>query len=114
MPPRKRKVVYPPPKTSQTPRPDGSAPGGPRPTVAIDRTAMAGRPGLAVGARVRISGTGLYAGEVATVERLSGGVIPSALVRTEAGRTRLVRSIDLEPVTGQSGERLEAPTSPAG
>jgi hypothetical protein len=48
---------------------------------------------------VRIAGTGLYAGEAAVIERMSGGVIPTALVRTEAGRTRQVRTIDLEPIS---------------
>lgn len=98
MPPRKRKVVYPPPKTGRPPRVDGGPTGGPRPAVSIDRSAIAGRPDLAVGDQVRIGGTGLYVGELATVERLGGGVIPSAVVRTEAGRTRLVRAIDLEAV----------------
>jgi hypothetical protein len=32
------------------------------------------------------------------IEKLSGGVIPTALVRTEAGRTRQARTIDLEPI----------------
>jgi len=45
--------------------------------------------------RVSILGTGLYAGEVAVVERIVAGVIPAADVRTEAGRTRRVRTIDL-------------------
>ena len=98
MPARKRKVVYPPPKTSTAPpRPDG-APTGPRAAITIDRSAKVGRPGLEVGARVRIGGTGLYVGEVAVIERLHSHPIPAALVRTEAGRTRQVRAIDLEPV----------------
>ena len=41
---------------------------------------------------------GLYAGEAAVIEKLTSGVIPAALVRTEAGRTRQVRTIDLEPI----------------
>jgi hypothetical protein len=40
----------------------------------------------------------LYAGEAAVIEKLTAGVIPAALVRTEAGRTRQVRTIDLEPI----------------
>ena len=32
------------------------------------------------------------------IEKLTAGVIPAALVRTEAGRTRQVRTIDLEPI----------------
>ena len=35
------------------------------------------------------------------VEGLFGGVIPSALVRTEAGFARRVRTIDVVPVTGE-------------
>lgn len=56
---------------------------------------------LAVGDRVRIGGSGLYAGEVVTVERLTGSVIPAAIVRTASGRTRQVRAIDLTRVTGE-------------
>ena len=70
-----------------------------RPTVAtIDLNAGSGRAGLSVGDRVRIAGGGLYAGEAAVIEKLTSGVIPAALVRTEAGRTRQVRTIDLEPI----------------
>ena len=98
----KRKVNYPPAKTAnRPPQPSGLPDDAPyvRPTVAnIDVNAGKGRGGLSVGIRVRISGTGLYSGEVAVIERLSNGVIPSAVVRTEAGKTRQVRTIDLEPV----------------
>jgi hypothetical protein len=99
---RKRKVTYPVAKTATKRAP---APGaGPeplyvRPTVAsIDLTAAGGRGGLSVGDRVRIVGSGLYAGEPAVIERFAGGVIPAAHVRTESGRTRQVRTIDLEPL----------------
>ena len=68
--------------------------------VAIDLTAGAGQANLTVGARVRINGTGLYAGEDATIVQLVGGVIPSAAVRTDTGGTRRVRTIDLEPIAG--------------
>ena len=100
---RKRKVTYPPAKTSNRPAPATGLPTDPpyvRPTVAtIDLTAGKGRAGLAVGGKVRIAGSGLYAGEIAVIEKLgTGGVIPSAIVRTEAGKTRQVRTIDLEPV----------------
>ena len=100
---RKRKVTYPPAKTSNRPAPATGLPTDPpyvRPTVAtIDLTAGKGRAGLTVGGRVRIAGNGLYAGEIAVIEKLgTGGVIPSAIVRTEAGKTRQVRTIDLEPV----------------
>lgn len=97
MPGRKRKVVYP---TSSKPK------GPPRPegvytssnAVSIDLKAAEGRAGLAVGDRVRITGTGLYTGEAAVIERFSFGAIPSAVVRTESGRSRQVRTVDLEPI----------------
>ena len=105
---RKRKVTYPPAKTSNRPAPATGLPTDPpyvRPTVAtIDLTAGKGRAGLAVGGKVRIAGNGLYAGEIAVIEKLgTGGVIPSAIVRTEAGKTRQVRTIDLEPVGATPG-----------
>ncbi len=99
---RKRKVTYPPPKTANRPAPASGLPTDTpyvRPTVAtIDLNAGKGRAGLTVGGRVRIAGTGLYAGEIAVIEKLVTGVIPQAVVRTEAGKTRQVRTIDLEPV----------------
>lgn len=102
----KRRVNYPPAKTANRPPPPTGLPEDApyvRPTVAvIDTNAGKGRAGLSVGSRVRITGTGLYSGEVAVIERLSNGVIPSAVVRTEAGKTRQVRTIDLEPVTQAS------------
>ncbi len=111
---RKRKVTYPPAKTANRPAPATGLPTDPpyvRPTVAtIDLTASKGRAGLTVGARVRIAGSGLYSGEIATIEKFASGVIPSAIVRTEAGKTRQVRTIDLEPVApGTTG----APSQPA-
>jgi hypothetical protein len=100
---RKRKVTYPPPKTANRPAPASGLPTDTpyvRPTVAtIDLNAGKGRAGLAVGGRVRISGSGLYSGEIAVIEKLVSGVIPQAVVRTEAGKTRQVRTIDLEPVS---------------
>jgi hypothetical protein len=63
--------------------------------------AAAGRD-FVIGDRVRIIGSGLYSGEAALVESLPGGVIPSALVRTEAGRTRRVRTIDLERLAAEA------------
>lgn len=97
MPGRKRKVVYP---SSSKPK------GPPRPettytssnAVSIDPRAAEGREGLSVGDRVRITGTGLYTGEPAVIERFSFGAIPSAVVRTETGRSRQVRTVDLEPL----------------
>lgn len=102
---RKRKTVYPPARTDTKPtqRPGAGPEAYVRPTVAsIDLSASSGRAGLSVGDRVRIAGGGLYAGEFAVIEKLASGVIPAALVRTEAGRTRQVRTIDLEPV-GRDG-----------
>ena len=101
---KRRKVTYPVARTHTKGAPKPGA--GPeaamvRPNlVAIDITAGAGRANLKVGARVRISGTGLYAGEDATIMQLVGGVIPSAAVRTDTGGTRRVRTIDLEPIAG--------------
>jgi hypothetical protein len=102
VPARKRRTTYPPPR-NLPPRP-GDAPGPPepqyqRPTVAsINLSAGVGRAGLKAGDRVRISGGGLYSGELGTIDKLTNGVIPSAVVRTDSGRTRQVRTIDLEPV----------------
>jgi hypothetical protein len=125
VPGRKRKTTYPPPRNATRP-PRPGEPGGPgspgdtpyqRPTVAsINLAAGAGRAGLKPGDRVRITGTGLYSGEIATIDRLVSGVIPAAVVRTEAGRTRQVRTIDLEPVgpgtaaasDGEAGAQPEA------
>jgi hypothetical protein len=119
VPPRKRRTVYPPPRNqTRPPRPgEPGGPGGPplgevyvRPTVAsINLSASTGRAGLKVGDRVRISGTGLYSGELATIEKLATGPIPSAVVRTEAGRTRQVRTIDLEPVSAPPAGQAAAP-----
>jgi hypothetical protein len=99
---RKRKVTYPPPKTATKGARNGGLPRDgreSRPTVAtIDLAALARRNDLSVGDRVRIGGAGLYAGELATVEELTIGVIPAAAVRTAEGRTRRVRVVDLEPV----------------
>jgi len=97
---RKRKVTYPPPRNKKQP-PAAPTPETTfvRPTVvSINLTAGAGQLGFAVGDRVRIVGTGLYNGETAVIESLAGGAIPSAVVRTEAGKTRRVRTIDLEPL----------------
>ena len=95
---RKRKTTYPPPRNKKQPPPaDTVEQVYIRPTVAaINLAAGAGQTGFSVGDRVRIAGAGLYSGETAVIESLPGGVIPSALVRTEAGRTRRVRTIDLE------------------
>jgi hypothetical protein len=105
VPARKRKVTYPPARTAnQRPSRYGAGPEAPavRPTVAaINLNAAAGQKNLSVGDRVRIIGGGLYSGEAAVIERFAGGVIPAAFVRTEAGHTRQVRTIDLEPITAE-------------
>jgi hypothetical protein len=99
-------VTYPVAKTAtRQPQTAGVEPRIERPQVAtIDVNASRGRAGLAIGSRVRITGSGLYSGEPAVIERLMSSVIPSALVRTESGKTRQVRTIDLEPI---------APAAPA-
>jgi hypothetical protein len=96
---RKRRQVYPPKRTPPKVAPASGDPVVNRSgAVSIDLSAMAGRTGLSIGDRVRILGTGLYAGEIATIDRFANGVVPAAVVKTEAGRTRQVRTIDLEPV----------------
>lgn len=91
---RKRRRTYPPARNSKRPAP---APPVTPPTVAvINRQAGTGRPGIEVGMRVTVLGDGLYAGETAIVESITNGVIPAANVRTDAGRRRRVRTIDLE------------------
>ena len=96
---RKRKVTYPVAKTATRKTRTVGLPGDPgyvRSTVAeIDLTALTGRTDIRTGDRVRIGGDGLYAGELAVVESLVGGLIPAAVVRTEAGKTRRVRAVDL-------------------
>ena len=102
---RKRKTNYPPPKSA---KPKGGVPATPeviedRPNLArINLSAGAGQAGFVVGDRVRIQSAGMYSGELATIERLSSGVIPSALVRTDGGGSRQVRTIDLVKVTGDA------------
>jgi hypothetical protein len=67
-----------------------------RPNLAtINMDAGTGKAGFSVGDRVKIVGKGTYSGENVVIERLSPGVIPSAVVRTQSGGTRHVRTIDL-------------------
>lgn len=100
---RKRKVNYPPAKTAtRRAPPPGSDASPERPNLAtINLQAGAGKAGFSVGDRVRIEGSGMYSGETAVIEKLSAGVIPSALVRTQAGNTRQVRTIDLVHVSAE-------------
>jgi hypothetical protein len=75
-----------------------------RPNLArINSKAMVGRAGLQVGDRVKIESTGLYSGQIGVIQRLSSGVIPSAVVQVESGGTRQVRTIDLVPVPKGEG-----------
>jgi len=97
---KRKKTFYPPAKTStrRAPAP-GSDRSPERPNLAsIDTTAGMGQAGLSVGDRVRIQAAGLFNGEIVTIERLIGGPIPSALVRTDSGGSRHARTVDLEPV----------------
>ena len=106
---RKRKVTYPVAKTApQQPRGAGlpSDPNYVRSTVAtINLAALDVRDDLKVGHRVKIGGGGLNAGEFAVVESILSGIIPAAMVRTDAGKTRRVRAVDLERVAAVAPER---------
>lgn len=107
---RRRKVTYPPPRTATsggtaTTGPDARAAAAASRTVSINLDAMKGRDGVRQGTRVQIM-SGLYAGEYAIVQSLAGGVIPAAVVQTEAGRTRRARTIDLVPAP--AGGRSDA------
>ncbi len=99
---RRRKVTYPPPKTATSGNSSASAGADARAAAAASRVAsinlqaMTGRAGIVPGTRVQIT-SGIYAGEFAIVESVVGGVIPAAIVRTEAGRSRRARTIDLVP-----------------
>ena len=107
---RKRKVTYPVARTATRQPRSAGLPGDPgyvRSTVAtINLAALDVRDDLGVGNRVRIGGGGLYAGELAVVESILSGIIPAAMVRTDAGKTRRVRAVDLERVTVASPERV--------
>lgn len=96
---RRRKVTYPVRQvTPGGPSADERAAAAASRTVSINLQAMTGRPEIKVGSRVRIT-SGLYAGELAVVESVVGGVIPAAVVRTDAARSRRARTVDLIPVT---------------
>lgn len=116
----RRKVTYPPPKTATS----GGSSSGPSPAdlraaaaaarvAQINLQALTGRADIRQGMRVQIAG-GLYGGEFAIVESVVGGVIPAAVVRTEAGRARRVRTTDLTPAPPASpAATSEASTDPA-
>lgn len=114
---RRRKVTYPPPKTatsggnSTNPGADARAAAAASRSVTINLDAMKGSQKVQQGGRVQI-GSGLYAGEFAIVESVVGGVIPAAVVRTEAGRTRRVRTVDLVPVPAGAAAPGSSPPAP--
>jgi hypothetical protein len=96
---KRKKVFYPKarpgaPAPPGTPGADARAAAAAARTVSIDLDAATAGAGIRLGDRVLIQ-TGLYAGEMATVESVVGGVIPAAVIRTDAGRTRRARAIDL-------------------
>src|SRR5262245_64151399 len=96
---KRRKVIYPPAKTatssgSKVSPADARAAAAAARVAVINLEAIKGRAGIHQGMRVQIA-SGLYAGELATVESVVGGVIPAAVVRTDAGRARRVRTTDL-------------------
>ena len=98
----RRKVTYPPAKTATSsgskPSPaDLRAAAAAARVANINLQALTGRADVRQGMRVQIV-SGLYAGELAIVESVVGGVIPAAVVRTEAGRARRARTTDLIPV----------------
>lgn len=113
---RRRKVTYPPPKTATSGNSSASAGADARAAAAASRVAsinlqaMTGRAGIVQGTRVQIT-SGIYAGEFAIVESVVGGVIPAAIVRTEAGRTRRARTIDLIPSPAPRPDAAAAPTA---
>ena len=106
---RRRKVTYPPPKTASSGASATNTGADARAAAAASRVAninlqaMTGRADIVQGGRVQIT-SGLYAGEFAVVESLVSGVIPAALVRTEAGKTRRARTVDLIPSPAQRPE----------
>src|SRR3972149_5983198 len=115
---RRRKVTYPPPKTATKGPPPLLGANDPRNpagrTVSINLSAVVGRSSIGLGDRVRIL-SGLYAGEAATVESVSGGVIPAVMVRTEAGRAREMLGVPVAPPRrGGAGGRLAVDRSAGG
>jgi hypothetical protein len=113
---RRRKVNYPVARTAARKARTVGLPGDPgyvRSTVTtINLAALDVRKDISVGDRVRIGGEGLYSGELAVVESAIGGLIPAVTVRTEAGKTRRVRAVDLErPASGRGQSLDETPAS---
>lgn len=101
----KRKKVFYPKSKPGAPQPPGAPGADARAAAAASRTVSINVAALGAGAGVRIGDrvqvqSGLYAGELATVESLVGGVIPAVTIRTDAGMRRRVRAIDLVPIPG--------------
>jgi hypothetical protein len=109
---RKRKVTYPVARTATKQPRSAGLPGDTnyvRSTVAtINLAALDIRDDLHVGHRVKIGGDGLYSGEFAVVEAMLNGIIPAAMVRTDAGKTRRVRTVDLERVARETAPEASA------
>ena len=101
---RKRKVIYPPSRSSKGAPPPRAPQVTPATVATINTQAGVGRAGIVPGMRVVIQGTGLYSGETAVVVSLVPGVISAASVRTEAGQTRRVRTVDLAPAPKATAE----------
>jgi len=98
----RRKVTYPPAKTAtsggfRSARADARAAAAAARVAIINPSALTGRADIRAGMRVEIT-SGFYAGEIATVESLVGGVIPAAQVRDSSGRARRVKTADLRPL----------------
>ena len=105
---KRKKVFYPKAKPGApappgTPGADARAAAAASRTVSINLGALGAGAGINQGDRVVIQ-SGLYEGELATVESVVGGVIPAAVVRTDAGMTRRVRAIDLVPARESSSD----------
>jgi hypothetical protein len=98
----KRKKDYPRSNNKRAIATPGSQESQVRPNLAtINVEARKGREGFSVGDRVRIEAEGLFSREIATIESMSNGVIPSALVVTDNGGRRQVRTIDLVPAKAE-------------
>lgn len=97
---RKRRVFIPRSRSSKGPPPVARVQTTPTTVAVINSAAPRGRDDLSIGLRVSIVGSGSSAGETGVVERLVAGVIPAAIVRTEAGKSRRIRMVDLVPIKG--------------
>ena len=102
----RRKRVFT-PKPPPTPGQDERAAAAASRTVSINLKALAGETSIRQGDRVRIV-NGLYAGDVATVESVVGGVIPAAVVRTDSGGSRRVRATDLVRAADEAPRQEQA------